>query len=150
MQNDEGRPKITRTFVDSGVLIAAVKGKSEEQVSATKLLGSRERIFLTSPYVRLEVFPKAAYHQRESECNFYLRYFDDPRIEWLHDAGSILRLATLEAERSGLSAMDSLHVAAAHMLQADEFITTERVGRTIYRTGLVPVFNLFLKRFGLP
>ena len=39
--------------------------------------------------------------------------------------------------------MDALHIAAAHLLGADEFITTERPGKSIYRTSLVRVLYLF-------
>ena len=43
--------------------------------------------------------------------------FDDVRL--------ILDRASDEAARSGVSAMDSLHPAAAYLLKADEFLTTE-------------------------
>ena len=39
--------------------------------------------------------------------------------------------------------MDSLHIAAAHLLGADEFVTTEKPGKSIYRTSLVKVIYLF-------
>jgi hypothetical protein len=39
--------------------------------------------------------------------------------------------------------MDALHLAAAHLLEADEFITTERPGKSIYRSALVKIVYLF-------
>jgi hypothetical protein len=39
--------------------------------------------------------------------------------------------------------MDALHLAAAHLLKADEFITTERPGKSIYRSALVKIVYLF-------
>jgi hypothetical protein len=39
--------------------------------------------------------------------------------------------------------MDSLHIAAAYLLDADEFVTTEKPGKSIYRTSLVKVVYLF-------
>lgn len=39
--------------------------------------------------------------------------------------------------------MDSLHIAAAHLLKADAFITTERPNKSIYRSSLVKVVYLF-------
>jgi hypothetical protein len=39
--------------------------------------------------------------------------------------------------------MDSLHIAAAYLLHADEFVTTEKPGKSIYRTSLVRVMYLF-------
>ena len=39
--------------------------------------------------------------------------------------------------------MDSPHVAAAHLLKAHEFITTERPTKSIHRSSLVKVVYLF-------
>jgi hypothetical protein len=39
--------------------------------------------------------------------------------------------------------MDSLHLAAAHLLKADEFITTEKPGKSIHRSSLVKIVYLF-------
>ena len=38
--------------------------------------------------------------------------------------------------------MDALHIAAAHLLEADEFITTEKPGKAIYKNSLVSVVYL--------
>jgi hypothetical protein len=38
--------------------------------------------------------------------------------------------------------MDALHVAAAHLLKAGEFITTEKPGRAVYGNGLVRALHL--------
>jgi hypothetical protein len=56
---------------------------------------------------------------------------------------ALLTLAVDEAARSGVGPMDALHLAAAHLLNADEFITTERPRKSIYRTSLVNVIYLF-------
>jgi hypothetical protein len=48
-----------------------------------------------------------------------------------------------ESARSGVNAMDSLHIVAAHLLKADEFVTTEKPGKSIYRTTLVKVRYVF-------
>ncbi len=39
--------------------------------------------------------------------------------------------------------MDGLHLAAAHLLKADEFITTEKPSRSIYRSSLVKIVYLY-------
>ena len=39
--------------------------------------------------------------------------------------------------------MDSLHIAAAYLLDADEFITTEKPNKSIHRSSLVKVIYLF-------
>jgi hypothetical protein len=42
-------------------------------------------------------------------------------------------LAEREAVRSGLSALNALHIAAALMLAADELVTTEGLRKPIHR-----------------
>jgi hypothetical protein len=60
-----------------------------------------------------------------------------------NDVRLILERASGEAARSGLSAMDSFHIAAAHLLRADEFFTIESPRKSIYRSKLVNVIYLF-------
>jgi hypothetical protein len=55
---------------------------------------------------------------------------------------SILSHAGKESAKSGVGPMDSLHIAA-YLLDADEFITTEKPVKSIYRTPLVKVIYLF-------
>ena len=38
--------------------------------------------------------------------------------------------------------MDALHVATAHLLKGDEFITTEEPRKAIYKNTLMPVLYL--------
>ncbi len=60
-----------------------------------------------------------------------------------NDVKAILSYGFRESANSGVGAMDSLHIAAAYLLNADEFITTEKPGKSIYRTSLVKVVYLF-------
>ena len=57
------------------------------------------------------------------------------------DSG-VLALGEREAANSGVGSMDSLHIAAAHLLKADAFITTERPNKSIHRSSLVKVVCL--------
>jgi predicted nucleic acid-binding protein len=128
-----------RTFLDSGVLIAAFKGVSREL--ALRTLEDPGRLFLTSPLVRLEVLPKAIFNKQADETRFYQRFF--ARAIFARDLKAILTLGEKEAASSGVSSMDSLHIAAAHLLKADEFITSEKPRKSIYRSTLVKVVYLF-------
>jgi len=92
--------------------------------------------------VRHEVCPKALFNKRYPEYRFYQKYFR--RTVILNDPRVILARASRESARSGVGAMDSLHLAAARLLKADEFITTEKPGRSIYRSALVKVVYLYL------
>lgn len=53
----------TRTFLDSGVLIDAFRGSAALAAAAIRILNDRDRVFLTSELVRLEVLPKALFHR---------------------------------------------------------------------------------------
>lgn len=130
-----------RTFLDSGVLIAAFKGSPTIEAPAINILDDPNRAFLSSPFVRHEVSPKAIFNQQKDEYRFYQRYFR--RAVFCDDLKAILSHASKESAKSGVAAMDSLHIAAAFLLDADEFVTTEKPGKSIYRTSLVKVIYLF-------
>jgi len=130
-----------RTFLDSGVLIAAYKGLPSVGEPAVVILEDPGRIFLSSPFVRHEVSPKALFNKQAVEYRFYQSYFR--RALFCDDLKAILSHAGKESTKSGVGPMDSLHIAAAHLLDADEFITTEKPGKSIYRTSLVKVIYLF-------
>jgi hypothetical protein len=57
----QGRIALIRTFIDAGVLISAAIGRDALFARAWDILDDPERVFLTSEFVRLEVFPKAIY-----------------------------------------------------------------------------------------
>jgi predicted nucleic acid-binding protein len=49
---------MTRTYLDSGVLIAAARGNDEAATLAFALLADTSRVFVSSVFVRLEILPK--------------------------------------------------------------------------------------------
>ena len=130
-----------RTFLDSGVLMAAFNGPSRLRELALQTLEDPGRLFLTSPFVRLEVLPKAIFNKQADETRFYERFF--ARAMVARDLKAIFILGEKEAASSGVGPMDSLHIAAAHLLKADEFITTERPNKSIHRSSLAKVVYLF-------
>jgi predicted nucleic acid-binding protein len=132
---------MVRTFLDSGVLLTAARSVSRDRERALQVLEDPNRIFLTSPFIELEVVPKSVFHKMTLEKSFYDEFFRT--AEWFRDLEKIAATARLEAVKSGIAAMDALHVAAAHLSGADEFVTTERPGKPMYRTSLVKVVHLF-------
>lgn len=130
-----------RTFLDSGVLIAAFNGPSQLREVALQTLEDPDRVFLTSPFVRLEVLPKAFYNQQAAETRFYERFF--ARAVIARNLKAILTLGEKEAASSGVGSMDSLHLAAARLLRADQLITTEKPTKSIHRSSLVKIVYLF-------
>jgi hypothetical protein len=128
-------------FLDSGVLIAAFKGAPQLRELALRIVEDPGRVFRTSPFVRLEVLPKTIFSRQTNERRFYEQYF--ARAEFVPDLTGIFDLGEKEAAKSGVGSMDSLHLAAAHLLKADEFLTTEGPKKSIHRSSLVKVVCLF-------
>jgi len=122
-------------------LITAFNGQPDLRTVALRILKDPDRVFLSSPFVWHEVCPKALFNKRHLEYRFYREYFR--RTAMSNDVRLILERAGRESARSGVNAMDSLHIAAAHLLNTDEFITTENPRKSIYRTNLVKVTYLF-------
>lgn len=136
-------PRRIRTFLDANVLIYAHRGEEPRRTKADRVLLNRSRIFLTSPYVYLETAPKAVFQQKNLEVAFYTQFFENPQVEWVKDLGGIYELGRTWAESYGLAAMDALHVAAAKLGNADEFITADKaLVRSIRRAQAVRVVDL--------
>ena len=131
-----------RTFLDAGVLIDAARGRAPQSELALRVLDDPDREFIASPFLRLELLPKAVYHRNRSEVRFYSRYLRSAHF-WSGDLVAIVKIASREANRAGLNAMDALHLAAAYLMKADEFITTEKRQRPIHRNRLVPTVWLY-------
>ncbi len=70
--------RLTRTFLDSGVLIAVYNARPELKVPALAVLKDPKRVFLSSPFVRHEVCPKALFNKRHQEYGFYREYVNVP------------------------------------------------------------------------
>ncbi|MUG91121.1 PIN domain-containing protein [Scytonema sp. UIC 10036] len=133
---------MTRTFIDSGVLIAAARGEGAIAQRALAILQDPNRELASSIFLKLEVLPKAIYNNRTSEVKFYEEYFDAVSY-WATSIDQIIQNAYREISESGLGAMDALHVAAAVSVSAVEFITNEKPEKSIHRTKSVQVISIW-------
>jgi len=106
-----------------------------------EVLDDPDRTFAASAFVRLEVVPKALFHKRLDESAFYETFFAEVD-RWAVPSPELLDQALTEASRSGLSALDALHVAAAVSVRADELVTTEGRGKPIHRVTMLPIKTL--------
>jgi len=132
---------VTRTYIDSCVLIAAARGTGKLGERALAVLADERREFVYSDYVRIEVMPKATYYRRTSEIQFYERLFANA-VFWVSFDETLWQAAYEEACASGLSAFDALHVTAAALTSCDELITTERPTSAIHRTRKIRVVTI--------
>lgn len=124
---------MTITFVDAGVLIAAIRGETEVSAQAMAILDDPERTFASSEFVRLEVLPKALFNRKSQEAEFYSSYFQAV-THWPDDTDTVVKRAYDTAVRFGLAALDALHVAAALSVGAQELVTTEKRTKPLHRT----------------
>jgi predicted nucleic acid-binding protein len=131
-----------RTYVDSGVLIDAARGKAPHAMDAIRILDDPEREFVSSAFVKLEVRPKAVHNKQHAEIKFYDEFFRDV-VAWADSYPSIVADAEDEAETCGLQAMDALHVAAAASVAAEELVTTEKRTRPLHRARRVTVICIY-------
>jgi len=104
-------------------------------------LDDPDRTFASSDFVRLEVLPKPLYFGRHAEASFYQEFFDRISV-WVPASRSLVQGAFDEARKSGLSAMDGLHVAAAVLAEAEELVTGEKPTSPLSKTKSVPVKSI--------
>lgn len=121
-----------RTFVDTGVLIAAFRGDEELLAAAKEVLDDPGREFVTSGFVGLELLPKAKYNRNDDEVAFYVTFLD-ACVETVRASERLVADAHAQASAAGLAAMDALHVAAAQQASAAELVTAEKPGKPIFR-----------------
>jgi hypothetical protein len=132
---------LIRTFLDAGVLIAAARGNDPLSQRALEIVRNQERVFVSSPFIRLEVLPKAVFHRQQREALFYWSYFEGVAV-WVNPDQDLVEEADDVASRFGLAALDALHVAAALAAGADELVTTEKPGRPIHRVADLSIKTL--------
>ncbi len=130
-----------KTYLDAGVLIAAFRAESEVGQRAIQILDDQNRIFASSEFARLEVLPKAVYHQQTYEVQFYEAFFDSVQY-WANDLEKLVQAGYRIASQYGLSAVDALHVAAALLIGAEELVTTERRTKPMYRVPDIKITSI--------
>ena len=131
------------TFLDTGVLIAAVRGSGEIQSRAEEILTDSSRTFASSSFVRIELLPKPIYFKQSAEVTFYREFFHHVVI-WARINEELLISAYREAITVGASAMDALHLAAAKQVGAAEIVTTESIAKPIHRATGITVTTIQL------
>lgn len=134
-------PTIKLIFVDAGVLIAGARGRDRTADAAMAVLDQPDVRFASSPFIQLEVLPKARYHGRLAEVAFYDIFFASVSV-WATATPDLAQHAQQIAVRWGLAALDALHVAAALTVGASELVTTERRSSPLLRVSELPLRTL--------
>jgi predicted nucleic acid-binding protein len=132
----------TRTFIDSGVLIAVARGAGDVFAAAFAVLDDPQRTFISSDFIRLEVLPKALFHGNVAEAQCYEAFFASVD-EWVSTSPELVAAAFEQAQRQNLNALDALHVTASLRARADEFVTTERPNSPLLHVSGLRVTTLY-------
>ena len=129
-----------RTYIDANLLIAAWHGRDDAGLDALAILDDPDRTLLVSDALWLEVMPKAIYEKRQGELAFYQSIFArSEHCPWRLD---VLQQAHGLAQRYGIAAMDSIHVATALAASADEFISGEKPTKPMFRVRDMSMISL--------
>ena len=130
-----------RTFLDSGVFLHAWRGETLSG-AAMQIIDDDTREFFSSQMVRLELLPKARFEKRPREVAFYESHFADcAGCEPLSE--ELGREAEKLAVRHGLAGPDALQLAAAIRQGVEEFYTSEKPGKPMFRVNEIKVVSLF-------
>ncbi len=131
---------MTRTFLDSGVLLTAWRGK-ECAEQALSLMEDAGREFCSAQLVKLELLPKPAFFKQRAEIRFYHIHFKRLKAEEPLSA-DLGKEAMSLASAHGLAAADALNLSAAIRLGAAEFITSEKPGKPMFNVSAIKVISL--------
>lgn len=130
--------KRVRTFVDANVLIRATNIEDAGLIARiVAVLEDERREFVASDFLELEVLPKPTRNKFQVSIDF-CRDFFARCVERVTTDESLMKAAC----RLGLSAPDAIHLAAASVAKADEFVTLEKPTKPMYKSKLVKVVYL--------
>lgn len=131
-----------RTYIDTGVLIAAARGSGKVAQTALGVISdTQSREFICSDYVKLELIPKPTYFGHAAEVKFYEEFFTTVSA-WLPFRVEDLEEAFDEACAAGLGSVDAIHVVVAANSACDEIVTSEKANRAIHRTNRIRVVSI--------
>lgn len=130
-----------RTYVDVGVLIAALRAEAPLANTALSFLYDPLREYVTSDYVKIELLPKCTFHKNDDERHFYEEFFAASHIH-IPSNDELLALAIEEGGRTGISGIDAIHVACALVAQAEELITAEGTTKPMHRANGIKVISI--------
>lgn len=129
------------TFLDAGVILSAARTSSSYRLKALTIIADSRRKFVATDFVKLETTLKCDFHGYQQQLEFYEDFFENVDV-FLTDAKPIISGAYQVGKQYGLNAMDALHISAALLAQADEFVTTERPNSPFQNVKGIKIFSL--------
>src|SRR5690242_394635 len=102
-----------RIFLDAGVLITGFRGERQLRECALAILGQTLCEFWYNPLLHMEVMIQPTYHKKKLELEFYNEYFNNANC--FGDLDRMFQIGSREAMKHGISVVDALHIATAHL-----------------------------------
>ncbi len=122
-----------RTFLDSNILIAAWLGREDSSSKAMSVLFDFDREIVATSLVALETVGHASYNNRTLELQFYKEFFDYVVTGTVEVDETLVADAMLISKTIDADGIDAPHLAAAVRLGAEDFITTEKRTKPMFR-----------------
>ena len=130
-----------RTYVDTGVLLAAFRGTHSLSEKALAILDDEEREFVISGFLKLEALPKPTFYRRRDEIEF-MEIFCRAAASEVDVSAQLVADAIRLAGAHDIAPMDALHVAAALRGGAFEFVTTEKSNKPLFRVNGIKIITI--------
>ncbi len=131
-----------RTYFDTGIVLRACSARYPASIDATlELITDPEREIVVSRLLALELFPAAIEGKRGDEVAALKSFFNMAGYHVPVD-DSLLEDAINEASKNyTLGALDAAHIAAAKAAGCDEFITTEKPTKPMFKVRGIKVVH---------
>jgi len=131
--------KKTLTYLDAGVVIAAVAGKLPLSDLALDIITDPARSLVVSSLLTLETLPSALYLRDRAQAQALNDIIASADLR-VSIRENLVDLAVSEASKIlGIRAIDALHLTAAKFAGADELITTEKPTKPLYKARGIKV-----------
>lgn len=132
---------VRRTYLDSGVLIAAWQGTDDIYTNAMLILDDADRAFVISDFIRLETVPKPTFLKKPDEVAFMEKIFARAAVI-VESSSALTAQAVKMACKYNLAPVDALHISAALTAKVDEFITSEKSTKPLFSVTELQVTSL--------
>jgi predicted nucleic acid-binding protein len=123
------------------VFITAHDANNANSARAISLFEAVDREFVATNLLRLEIIPQGAYHKRHAEVEFYEACLGAVSV-WIDVDDKLIAESMRYASRYGLHTIDALHITAALRAECEQFITTERTSKPLFRVTELRVLRL--------
>jgi predicted nucleic acid-binding protein len=129
------------TYLDTNCLIAVADAEALRSEQVFELLDDLQRSFMLSPFTTLETLPLAMHYRNKRRERFFRSYINFC-AHFSSNLPAIMNEAHRQAERHGIVGIDACHIAAAIVGLANEFYTSEKPTKPMFRTKEIKVISL--------